>query len=982
VDQLVAPHATYDSKSAFQAPPLPPAIAAFTAGTTPLTVNGGQTVTKAAGNFGQVTVNGTLKLSGGTYKFQNLTLGPDGKLIATGASVVKIAGRITGEDRAQIVSTSNAAGLRVFVAGANDTTGGVFLRNDARVTALVVSRAIFKAEDRLIASGAVAARDIQLAHDSTFTYDTGFACSADTSCNDNNPCTVDACVDAQCQNTPATDGTSCNDSNSCTGSDHCEAGSCVPGAPVSCDDGKFCNGSETCLPASGCAPGAAPPVSDGVDCTDDSCNETTDSIDHVPNNALCASGYECKLVDGCVDIDECANGTANCSVNATCKNTHGSFTCTCNPGYTGDGKTCTPSCTPVTLGFNAQRCIRAGIDNTVDLFLSPADAPSNPYVEQYLQNSPPYTNGCGPVAGANLRYWYGVEADWAALASSMQTNSWGADKIKDVLCPDICLPICVPDEPCRYTIGLIIGALLGPVIQAGSLPEDVNPTMDALKPPGYVRCKGTSNITFPQIQWSLAHGNPVMFLESSAGDNLHWSVITGITKSSSGEPMLKFANLDPDLNFAGYEEIASLDKLDYQTILSGLGINPTVIRYAKVSDLQPGSTNVCDDWHINDLTLQAGGPPAANGRSVVGYAATFTSPASQHVVYVGDDLKIHELVYLTTQWQHNDLIALATKPGITPPSAVSDSALAAYVTTRTGNKQQHVIYLSADGHVNELMYDTEWRWKDLTVDSGAPQAAVTSPLTGYETTYGVGQQHVNFIDELNGHVYELFINVGDTQWHVSDLSDVARKSDNTKPPKPRANSPLTAYQTAWNSQQHVDYIDETSGDLWELFFDGSWHAMDLTANAGAVAPHAESTLTSFTTDVNGNQQHVLFINANNHVQEMYFTGSLPWLSADVNIRAGIPSVSAAPKSLHGYVTTYTDPHQQHVNFVSSSNSHVYELYFANSNWYARDMNEVVIPAPPAPRAGSQLTGYQATWGNNSQHVNYVGADGHIYELFL
>ena len=37
------------------------------------------------------------------------------------------------------------------------------------------------------------------------------------------------------------------------------------------------------------------------------------------------------------DIDECQRNTHNCNVSANCTNTPGSFFCTCNPGYTGDG---------------------------------------------------------------------------------------------------------------------------------------------------------------------------------------------------------------------------------------------------------------------------------------------------------------------------------------------------------------------------------------------------------------------------------------------------------------------------------------------------------------------------------------------------------------------------------------------------------------------------------------------------------------------
>ncbi|XP_078603618.1 uncharacterized protein LOC144877552 isoform X3 [Branchiostoma floridae x Branchiostoma japonicum] len=41
------------------------------------------------------------------------------------------------------------------------------------------------------------------------------------------------------------------------------------------------------------------------------------------------------------DVDECAEETDNCSPQATCSDTPDSFTCTCNPGYTGNGVTCT-----------------------------------------------------------------------------------------------------------------------------------------------------------------------------------------------------------------------------------------------------------------------------------------------------------------------------------------------------------------------------------------------------------------------------------------------------------------------------------------------------------------------------------------------------------------------------------------------------------------------------------------------------------------
>ena len=40
------------------------------------------------------------------------------------------------------------------------------------------------------------------------------------------------------------------------------------------------------------------------------------------------------------DIKECEENRDNCNRNAECDNTIGSFTCTCNDGYTGDGVSC------------------------------------------------------------------------------------------------------------------------------------------------------------------------------------------------------------------------------------------------------------------------------------------------------------------------------------------------------------------------------------------------------------------------------------------------------------------------------------------------------------------------------------------------------------------------------------------------------------------------------------------------------------------
>ena len=41
------------------------------------------------------------------------------------------------------------------------------------------------------------------------------------------------------------------------------------------------------------------------------------------------------------DINECNRALDNCHVNAMCRNTQGSYQCTCRQGYSGDGQRCT-----------------------------------------------------------------------------------------------------------------------------------------------------------------------------------------------------------------------------------------------------------------------------------------------------------------------------------------------------------------------------------------------------------------------------------------------------------------------------------------------------------------------------------------------------------------------------------------------------------------------------------------------------------------
>ncbi|XP_028399458.1 uncharacterized protein LOC114522881 [Dendronephthya gigantea] len=89
-----------------------------------------------------------------------------------------------------------------------------------------------------------------------------------------------------------------------------------------------------------------------VHIVDDDVNECRDATDDChPTRAICSDtedSFTCTCRPGytgdgrtCEDIDECAEKTHSCDRNANCTNTIGGYECHCHAGYTGDGFTCT-----------------------------------------------------------------------------------------------------------------------------------------------------------------------------------------------------------------------------------------------------------------------------------------------------------------------------------------------------------------------------------------------------------------------------------------------------------------------------------------------------------------------------------------------------------------------------------------------------------------------------------------------------------------
>jgi streptogramin lyase len=398
-NQITAPTSvTTGPRSAYVAPPPGPTPAAPPVGTTAVTVNPGQTQTLAAGRFAAVTVNGTLNLSGGLYEMQSLQIGAGGRISVLARSTVHIATGLGAADRAVFlpVAPLRAADLHLTVNGTIDTANNsVSWGVDGQLTALVVARNTFRAGDRFVAAGAIAAQDVILGLDAKLAFDTGFACGSNASCDDANACTTDTCLDALCVHTNVANGTACTDGNACTRADSCQAGTCVGSNPVMCTASDQCHVAGVCDPASGVC--SNPAAANGTACTDGSACTRTDTCQAGAcvgsNPVVCTASDQCHVpgvcnpASGACSNPAAANGTACTDANACTQRD------SCQAGVCVGGS-------PVVCAANDQ-CHVAGVcDPVTGACSNPAAANGTPCTDG---NACTRTDTCqaGACAGGN-----------------------------------------------------------------------------------------------------------------------------------------------------------------------------------------------------------------------------------------------------------------------------------------------------------------------------------------------------------------------------------------------------------------------------------------------------------------------------------------------------------------------------------------------------------------------------------------------------
>jgi hypothetical protein len=270
-------------------------------------------------------------------------------------------------------------------------------------------------------------------------------------------------------------------------------------------------------------------------------------------------------------------------------------------------------------------------------------------------------------------------------------------------------------------------------------------------------------------------------------------------------------------------------------------------------------------WVQGDITAASGAPPAGPGE-----LTSWVDSVYEHVVCTTSDGHIHELYFPlgTGPWQSGDLTVAANAP----------LALPTALTSWVDSVYQHVVYLSADGHIHEMYFKLgtgPWVAGDLTAATGAPPAIPGTLASWLDSTY----QHLVFLT-ADGHVRELRFKLGAGPWTVTDITAAAAVP-------PAAYTTLTSWVDS--AVQHVAYIS-AGGDVQELYSQlgtEAWAGNDLTRAAGA--PPAAGSACALTSWVDPVYEHVAYLASDRHVHELHFAlGTGPWVTSDLTTSTGSP----------------------------------------------------------------------------------------------
>jgi hypothetical protein len=264
-----------------------------------------------------------------------------------------------------------------------------------------------------------------------------------------------------------------------------------------------------------------------------------------------------------------------------------------------------------------------------------------------------------------------------------------------------------------------------------------------------------------------------------------------------------------------------------------------------------------------------------------------------------------------------------------------------------------------------------WKHFDL-FDFSAPKARTVPSAYTFEAQ---ATQHVIYTGE-DGHIYEVLWSRSEG-WLPYDLTYLTGA-----PPQPAShpiNGPI-GYVFVAQGTQHVIFVSSSpsqgdpGGHIHELWRDNSgWHHRDLTSDIRAPLAFVFAPPCAYVFDAQGTQ-HVDYVGRDGHINELWWNND-GWHHNDLTNAAGAPlaALNPRPASPKGYA--FAGSH--HVVYIAKDGT-IHELFWNNFSWGHRPLTAASDNVP------AQFSGPLAAYAfaaQGSQHVDYVGAGGRIFEVW-
>jgi hypothetical protein len=263
--------------------------------------------------------------------------------------------------------------------------------------------------------------------------------------------------------------------------------------------------------------------------------------------------------------------------------------------------------------------------------------------------------------------------------------------------------------------------------------------------------------------------------------------------------------------------------------------------------------------------------------------------------------------------------------------------------------------------------DGDWRaGGELVSGVGAPPVYQFTELAGY---YFPEQRtlHIAYMaGDLSGNIIEIYRD--DDGWHANNLSASAHESV-------KAVDGPSGFALAGLQQVFFRGVDQHVHELWWDI--AGWHARDLTSTAGG--PLALSAPASYGF-AGQSTQHVVYVAVggglgSGPVHELWRDSGGNWHDGgNLTAIAGAPVLAVGTPAGYAFEAAYT----QHV-YCRGTDGNIHELRWATATggWHYWGRPTELAGAP---LAAGDPAGY-AFDAQDTEHVVYRGADGHVHELW-